>query len=318
MDKLKKFAESLKNADVLGRSESILDEMHQKGDLSKAKLSLLKELKKKPKSANILFAMGYLLNENEEYYSALEYYDKCLDIKHDDKVIYNKSEILIQSLNDYEEGLKTIELFRGGDEEEETGIQEFKVKALLNLNKFSECEKICIENIEKNPSALGFIETYADCCYEQENFQKSFDLNETILEQDPTDIDAQNNKADLLIRLEKYDDALKICDDMISQNSSDVQALANKGEIFIKKSQFKEARILLQNCVHIDPTYHEAWILLAKAQVLSNAIDDTLDSLMVAMSLGAPKLLDKVKEKSFDNIRNDKRFQRIISKYSEI
>ena len=101
MDKLKKFAESLKNADVLGRSDSILDEMHQKGDLSKAKLSLLKELKKKPKSANILFAMGYLLNENEEYYSALEYYDKCLDIKHDDKVIYNKSEILIQSLNDY-------------------------------------------------------------------------------------------------------------------------------------------------------------------------------------------------------------------------
>jgi len=317
MDKLKKFVESLKNADVLGRSDEILDELLQHNDQDKAKLSLLKELEKKPKSANMLFAMGYLLFKKEDYYSALRYYDKCLDIKHNDTAIYNKAEILIQFTNDAEGGLKTIESFRG-DGVLEQGIQELKAKALLNLEKFSECEKICIENIKKYPSALDFIRTYADCCYEQENFQKSFDLNETILEQDSTDIDAKNNKADLLIRLGKYDDALKICDDMISQNSSDVQALANKGEIFIKKSQFEEAEILLSNCVNIDCTYDEAWLLLAKAQVQCNSIDDALDSLMVAMSFGSPKLLDEVKDISFDNIRNDKRFQRIISKFSEL
>jgi tetratricopeptide (TPR) repeat protein len=317
MNRWKEFVDSLKNADVMGRSEFILDELALHDDHDKAKLSLLKELEKKPKSANMLFAMGYLLTRKQDYYSALRYYDKCIDIKHNDTAIYNKAEILIQFINDAEGGLKTIESFRG-DGELEQGIQELKAKALLNLENFSECEKICIENLEKYPSTFTFIRIYADCCYEQENFQKSFDLNETILEQDSTDIDAKNNKADLLIRLEKYDDALKICDDMISQNSSDVQALANKGEIFIKKSQFKEARILLENCVNIDPTYHEAWLLLAKAQTLCNSIDDALDSLMVAMSFGTPKLLDKVKENSFDNIRNDKRFQRIISKYSEI
>ena len=317
MNKWEKFVDSLKNADILGKSEYVLEDLIANDALDDAKLTLLKALDKKPKSANLLFAMGYLLSKKLDFYSAVRYYDKSLDIKHQDTVIYNKAKILIQSIHDIEGGLKTIESFRG-DYKFKQRIYELKAKALLYVEKFRECEQVCIENMEKYPSTFNFIRIYADCCYEQENFQKSFDLNETILEQDSTDIDAKNNKADLLIRLEKYDDALKICDDMISQNSSDVQALANKGEIFIKKSQIKEAEILFQNCVNIDPTYHEAWLLLAKGQVLSNSIDDALDSLMVAMSLGAPKLLDQVKEKSFDNIRNDKRFQRIISKYSEI
>ncbi len=315
MNRWKEFVDSLKNADVMGRSEFILDELVQHNDHDKAKLSLLKELEKKPKSANMLFAMGYLLTRKEEYRSAVEYYDKYLDIKHNNTVIYNKAEILIQFLNDPEEGLKIIESFRGSGELEQR-IQELKAKALLDLNKFSECEKICIENIEKYPSTLDFIRTYADCCYEQENFQKSFDLNETILEMDSTDVDAKNNKVDLLIKLERYDDSLKICNDMISQNSSDEQALANKGEIFIKKSQFKDAIISLQNCVSLDSTYDEAWILLAKAQAQQNLIEDALDSLLVATSL-EPELLDELKDDSFDNIRNHVRFQRLISKQSE-
>ena len=312
MNKWEKFADSLKNADILGRSDSILQELVNNDDDDKAKLSLLKELEKKPKSANMLFVMGYLLFRKEEYHSALEYYDKYLDIKHSDTVIYNKAEILIQCLNDPEEGLKIIESFRG-DSEFKQQIQELKAKALLNLEKFSECKKICVDVIEKNSSALDCIRTYADCCYEQGNFQKSFDLNETILEQDSTDVDAKNNKVDLLIKLEKYDDALKICNDMISQNSGDENALANKGEIFIKKSKFKEAIILLQNCVSIDGTFVEAWILLAKAQAHQNLINDTLDSLLVATSL-EPELLDELKDDSFDNIRNHERFQRLISK----
>ena len=315
MNKWEKFADSLKNSDWMGKSDSILEELTMHDNKDKAKLSLLNELEKKPKSANLLFAMGYLLFHKEEYRSALEYYDKFLDIKHDDTVIYNKAEILIEFSNDDEEGLKTIELFRGSSEFKQQ-IQELKAKALLHLEKFSECKKICVDVIEKDSSALDCIRTYADCCYEQENFQKSFDLNETILEMDSTDVDAKNNKVDLLIKLERYDDSLKICNDMISQNSSDEQALANKGEIFVKKSQFKDAIISLQNCVSLDSTYDEAWILLAKAQAQQNLIEDALDSLLVATSL-EPELLDELKDDSFDNIRNHVRFQRLISKQSE-
>jgi len=315
MDKLKNFVESLKNADVLGRSDEILNELAQHDDHDKAKLSLLKELEKKPKSANMLFAMGFLLFKKEEYSTALEYYDRFLDIKHDDTVINNKAEILIEYLHDPEEGLKTIESFRGGGELDQT-IQELKAVALLDLEKFSECEKICMKIIKDNSSALGCIRTYADCCYEQEHFQKSFDLNEKILEQDSTNIDAQNNKADLLIRLGKYDEALKISNDLISQNSSDELALANKGEALIKKSQFNDAIIILQNSISIDSTYDEAWILLAKAQAHQNLEEDALDSLLVATSL-EPELLDELKDNSFDNIRNHERFQRLISKQSK-
>lgn len=313
--KLKNFVESLKNTDILGKSEYILDELMQDDDQDKAKLSLLKELERKPKSANLLFAMGYLLVKKEDYSTALEYYDRFLDIKHDDAVIYNKAQIFIEFLNDPEEGLKTIESFHG-DSELKQGIQELKAIALLDLGKFNECEKICMKIIEDNSSALNCIRTYADCCYEQGHFQKSFDLNEKILEQDSTDIDAQNNKADLLIRLGKYDEALEISNNLISQNSSDEQALANKGEALIKKSQFNDAIIVLQNSISIDSTYDEAWMLLAKTQAHQNLIDDALDSLLVATSL-EPELLKQLNDKNFDNIRNNERFQRLISKQSK-
>ena len=312
---LKNFIESINNADFTGKSEEA-QEIIDGGDLFKAKLFLLEELNKKPKSVSLLFTMAQLLEEQQEYVEALEYYDQVLAIKHNDIVIYNKARILIYELDEFEDGLKTIKSF-DGDDEDENKIQEFKAQALLNLGKFKECEKICKKIMKEYPNISPVIQVYADCCYGQGNFQKSFDLNEKIIKLDPTDISAQNNKADLLIRLEKYDDALKICNDVISQNSGDEDALANKGEVFIKKSKFKDAIILLQNCVSIDSAYHEAWILLAKAQVQQNLIEDAWDSLLVATSL-EPELLDTLNDDSFDNIRNHERFQRLISKQSEI
>ena len=310
----KNIVESISNADFMGKSDEA-QKIINSGDLHKAKLFLIEELNKKPKSVSLLFTMGLVLEKQEEYSEALEYYDRVLVIKQHDTVIYNKARILIDELDEFKDGLKTIKSFHDDDEIEQK-IQELKAKALLNLGKFKECENICKKIMKENPNSVECIQVYADCCYDQENFQKSFELNEKIIELDSTDIEAQNNKADLLIRLKKLDEALKISNDIISQNSSDEQALATKGEILIKKSQFKDAIISLQNSVLIDSTYDDGWILLAKAQAHENLIDDALDSLLIATSL-EPELLDELKDNSFDNIRNHERFQRLISKQSE-
>ena len=315
MNNLKKIVEALKNTDFEGKSEEA-QKIIDSGDLQKANLFLGRELDKKPKSANLLFTMAGLLEEQGENMVAMDYYDRFLAIKHDDAAIYNKARILIDELDEFEEGLKTIKLFRDDDELEQR-IQELKANALLNLEKFKECEKICKKIMKADPNLSSCIQIYAECCYGQGNFQKSFELNEKIIELDSTNIEAQNNKADLLIRLEKYDEALSISDDIISQNSSDEQALANKGEALIKKSQFRDAIISLQNSVSIDSTYDDGWILLAKAQAHENLIDDALDSLLVATSL-EPELLGELKDTSFDNIRNHERFQRLLSKHSDI
>ena len=314
MSKLKNFVESISNADFLGKSDEA-QEIIDDGDLFKAKLFLLEELNKKPKSVSLLVRMALLLEQQEEYYEALEYYDRSLAIKHHDTVIYNKARILIDELYEFEDGLKTIKSFHDDDEIEQQ-IQELKAKALLNLGKFKECEKICKKIMKEDPNSVDGIQVYADCCYEQENFQKSFDLNEKIIKLDSTDTLAQNNKADLLVKLKKYDEALKISNDILSQTSGDVQALANKGDALIEKSQFKDAIISLQNSVLFDSTYDDAWFLLAKAQAHQNLIDDALDSLLIATSL-EPAFLVDLKDDSFDNIRNHERFQRLISKQSE-
>ena len=311
----KNIVEGLKNTDFAGKAEEA-QKIIDSGDLEKAKLFLGKELDKKPKSTSLLFVMAGLGEEVGLPLLAWHYLERFLAIKHDDAVIYNKARIEIDELDEFEMGLKTIKLFRDNSELEQR-IQELKANALLNLDKFKECEKICKKIMKADPNSSNCIRIYADCCYNQENFQKSFELNEKIIELDSTDIEAQNNKADLLIRLEKYDEALSISDDIISQNSSDEQALANKGEVLIKKSQFRDAIISLQNSVSIDSTYEDGWILLAKAQAHENLIDDALDSLLVATSL-EPELLGELKDTSFDNIRNHERFQRLLSKHSEI
>ena len=308
------IGERLKNTDFTGKAEEA-QKIIDSGDLEKAKLFLGKELDKKPKSTGLLFVMAGLGEELGSPLLAWHYYDRFLAIKHDDAVIYNKARIEINELDEFEMGLKTIKLFRD-DKELEQRIQELKADALLNLEKFDECEKICKKIMKEDPNAFDCIRIYADCCYDQENFHKSFELNEKIIEMDSTDTEAQNNKADLLIKLGKYDEALKISNNIISQNSSDEQALATKGEVLIKKSQFDDAIISLQNSVLIDSTYDDGWILLAKAQAHQNLIDDALDSLLIATSL-APELLDELKDNSFDNIRNHERFQRLISKQSE-
>ena len=112
MSSWKNFVESLKNVDFMGKSEEAREIM-EKGDLNKAKLLLLEELEDKPKSANLLFTMGSLLEEQGEYDQALKYYNRSLAIDNDDATIYNKARILIQELDEFEDGLKTIKSFRG-------------------------------------------------------------------------------------------------------------------------------------------------------------------------------------------------------------
>jgi tetratricopeptide (TPR) repeat protein len=157
--------------------------------------------------------------------------------------------------------------------------------------------------------------TYADSCYEQENFQKAFDLNEKILELDSTNLDAKNDKADLLNLLGRPDESLRITDSLISANGGDKQAWATKGESQMIKGEIDKAITSLENSTLIDPTFEVSWFSLAKAYSHENRVDDALDSLLVATSL-EPDFLDELDEPQFDNIRSSPRFEKLKEKQS--
>ena len=66
MSSWKNFVESLKNSDLMNRNQEA-QAMIETGNLQKARLFLLEELEKKPKSQSLLFTMAGLLEEQEEY-----------------------------------------------------------------------------------------------------------------------------------------------------------------------------------------------------------------------------------------------------------
>ena len=316
MGSWRNFTESIKNADMTGKHEEAHNLMDD-GDFSGAKLLLLEELERKPKSINLLFTMGFLLYQQEEFHTALECYDRCLAIKPDEPgVVLNKARILIDELDEFHEGLNTLELITIDSGNRDESWQELMAGALLGLERFAECEEQCEKILKLDNKSIYALMTYADSCYEQENWQKAFDLNEKILELDSTDLDVKNLQADLLNLLGRPDESLRITDSLISANGGDEQAWATKGESQMIKGEFDKAITSLENSTLIDPTFEVSWFSLSKAYSHENRVDDALDSLLVATSL-EPDFLDELDESYFDNIRENPRFGKLKEKQSE-
>ena len=316
MGSWRNFVESFKNADMTGKHEEAI-EMMDNGDIGGAKLLLLEELEQKPKSFNLLFTMGFLLYEQEEFHNALEFYDRCLAVKPNEfGAVLNKARILIDELDEFQDGLNTLELITIDSGDRDEAWQELKAGALLGLERFAECEEQCEKILKLDNKSLYALMIYADSCYEQENWQKAFELTEKILEIDSTDLDAKNDKADLLNLLGRPDESLSITENLISANSGDDQAWATKGESQMIKGEFDKAITSLENSTLIDPTFEGSWFSLSKAYSHENRVDDALDSLLVATSL-EPDFLDELDESYFDNIRENPRFRKLKEKQSE-
>jgi len=310
MNSWKNIVESLKSADLMGKGQEALEMMHDGGDSNKIKLFLIEELGKKPKSVNLLFAMGLLLEEQEEFHSALEYYDRCLAIKSDPKLIYNKARILIDELDEFDEGLDTLELITIDSDDRDQAFHVLKVGALLGLERFDECEKQCEKILELDKKSISVLFTFADSCYERGDWEKSFELTEKILELDSMNLEAQSNKADLLNLLGKPDESLKITESLISANSGDAINWETKADSQMRKGEFDKAIISLQNATLIDSAYGEAWFSLAKVYSHENRVHDALDAFLIATSL-EPELLDELDDPYFENISEEPRFKKL-------
>lgn len=322
----KRISDSIKNADMLGKHEEALRIITEEGDVQKAKLFLSERLLEKPKSVSLLFTMGRVLEEFEEWHSAVEYYDKVLEIKSDDEsTILNKARVLIDELEEYQEGLDTLDIiwdFEEEDEEDELSeddapFYELRASALLGLERFDECEKLCNEILDKKPDNMYALSIYADSCYERKDYVKAAMMTEKILGIDPIDLEALGNKADILNKLDQTEPSLEITENIISKNSKDEVAWATKGDSEIRKREFEKAIRSLQNATLLDSTFDEAWFLLAKAHSHENHIDDALDCLVVATSL-ENEFLEELDDSHFDNIRDNPRFERLLSKQKHL
>jgi len=84
-------------------------------------------------------------------------------------------------------------------------------------------------------------------------YEKSIEYFDKILEQEPSNIDAQINKGAALIELEKYQEAILGYDKVLENDPKNFRALNNKGFALTKLEKYDEAIANFEQVLEIDP-----------------------------------------------------------------
>lgn len=168
-----------------------------------------------------------------------------------------------------------------------------------------------------------------------------------ILHENPNHVSSLNNKGYALNKLKDYDGAIKCYDSALKLDSGDISVLINKISSLRKKGEYVEAlnhcdAILKNNPKYNIVLYHKERILFSIKQfeesilccnkilddyphngdvlfdkscslAMLSSVDNALDTLENAISQGIQYKIKAQKTKSFEKLKENKRFQKLIS-----
>ena len=246
---LEKFEdEKKKAADPSNMIDSIAiidqgNEYFNKGDFVTA-IDYYEKITNDPNYVKALFNKALALDNLERYDDAIAFYDKVLDIDHNDALTwYNKGDAL-DSLQRYDEAIKCYD--------EALKINSTDVNSLVNkgfsyymLGKFDEAIK----------------------CYD------------SALRIDRTDVEAWNNKGYALYYLGEYGEAIKCYDEALKIDPNLPYIWRNKGVAFLELRKYKEAIKYIDKALAIDPDNVQALNDKSKAVSLLTRKEGYLQSL---------------------------------------
>ncbi len=294
------------------------EESFDEGDMSKALLEVNKKLLSKPKNTDLLDFKASVLEQMGRFDEAKQCYDAILKLKpKNQNALIDKSRILVDEDEEFLEGLSIIEEYLKIRKKFDAKASSLKARALFELGKHTQSLKMCDEIIEKNPNDLETIQLQSEIFYHQKNYEKSLQMIEKLINLDPDDMMLMNEKSNVLIKLKKFEDSIKISDRVLSNDSTDEIAWVNKGEALFELGNTKQALRCLDNAVEFDSTYDATWYERARVLSVLEKYDDALDSLLVAVSIGADFEGDLNKEPAFKKLHDNKRFKKILDKYND-
>lgn len=194
---------------------------------------------------------------------------------------------------------------------EDALYHQFEILSELGENKKA-LEKIdsLLRRFPKEPDYLlgkGFV------LDDLERHEEALECYKEMLKIVPDDEDAFTNMSGTLIDLGKFKDAVEYADKAIKIDSKNDDAWYNKGEALLNLGEYKNALNCFENVMEVDRTDDETWYM--KARCLSNLDkneDEILDALLVACSLEPEKKIELKESLSFESLKNNDRFKKII------
>ena len=142
---------------------------------------------------------------------------------------------------------------------------------------------------------------------------EALDIFDTILEDDPNDVDAMFAKSDILHDLEKYDEALRVCEQGLKIVPDDGDLLGLKGSVLLSLKKSEEALSFFEQSIQSDSTDDVSWYNKACALSILNKTEEALDALTVATGLNSENIIEMKDDKDMDNIKNTERFKRLAN-----
>lgn len=280
--------------------------------LSEALIITNMELRTHPENELILSTKGDILFDLERFPEAIIAYEKALIINPNEKSYLANLGLCYHETVDYDQSLDYLDKYLE-DESDSFEILSVKADILSHLNRNEEALEIIKKVIEINPDDTDEHYTHASILSDIGKFIESNEIIDNLVKQDPEDSDFWILLSHNLIKLGNFEDAIKACESAIEINPKDDLALTNKATALIEIGDLEEAQVFVDSSIEVDPTNDDSWYQKARILAKQDKIEDSLDSLLVSVSLNIDNKELSKSEKDFKNLQNTDRFKKIIS-----
>lgn len=188
------------------------------------------------RSLNLYQAKGMVLTQQKDYSSAMECFDKILELSNTDPIKPDFG--LVQTY--FNKALCCLSLDNLDD-----AIESFN-KAILHIDQ-------AYDNQKAKAFYGNIYKSKGDALLKQEKYQDALQPYKLYLEYDPEDIDILHEIAFIYAQLEQYDDVINTCDKALEIKPDDALFYCNKGDALRKQEKYKEAITCLDKNLELDP-----------------------------------------------------------------
>lgn len=287
-----------------------IDDLVEENDLDGALLMTNRELVKTPDSLNLCMLKGDILLDMERFDEAALAYDRVLELNPDFPEAWASKSFAFLAMERYEDCLHAV------NNADEYGLDDsltlmVKAESLLGLERHREAMEMIENVLKEEPEHVNALSLRAETLSEMGRHREAIDQLEMLSDMDPWSVDTLVSLSGEHILAKEFSKALKVADRAINLAKSDPMAWGNKAEALYELGRSEEAVECILKAQNMDPTDDETWYQKARIFSQSNP-DETLDSLLVAVSINPDNKERAQTEESFSNFQRNERFNNMI------
>jgi tetratricopeptide (TPR) repeat protein len=300
-----------------------------------------------PKLLHSLFLhLGQLLMDTERYEDSLCCYQKALELKQNDALVFFSQGIALGNLNRHQEALESLQ--------EAINLDSRFVNAwialatsFVNLEQYDKALEKLQEAINLDPNSIDALVKSGALLNEVGQYYEALEKLQKAINLDPNSVNARIIKGHVLRNLKQYKESFDICnqafkiepktpsipnsqaltlsflkdfekaiiaiDEAINLEPQEAIYKANRGIILARAGRYIEALGECEQAIKQAPKDESGYYAKACYYALQGEVEQAVDNLQKAIDIAPSRSRSEAKHNpDFDAIRDDERFQALV------